>query len=46
MTITANWTGTSGTDVWRCVGYYFASTTVNGTSLEIVRFDPSTDYIV
>jgi hypothetical protein len=45
MTIAANWSGSTGNDVWRCVGYLFSVSSTNGGAKNIVRFDPSTDYI-
>jgi hypothetical protein len=45
MTIAANWSGSIGNDVWRCVGYLFSVLSTNGGASNIVRFDPSTDYI-
>ena len=40
-----NWLGTPTSDTWRCVGYLFMSTSITGGGLNIIRFDPSTDYI-
>jgi hypothetical protein len=39
------WNGTPTSDTWRCVGYLFMSTVVTSGGLNIIRFDPSTDYI-
>jgi hypothetical protein len=40
------WSGTAGVDVWRTVGYLVAYTGNTGGTKQVIRFDPSTDYII
>jgi hypothetical protein len=42
----AGWSGTPGTDLYRCIGYLLTTTAETGGSYHVIRFDPSTDYIV
>jgi hypothetical protein len=46
MTEAATWNGTGGTDLFRCIGYLVADTGSSGGGINVIRFDPSTDYIV
>jgi predicted RecA/RadA family phage recombinase len=46
MTNASAWTGTGGTDIWRCIGYLVSNPATNGTNVTVIRFDPSTDYII
>jgi hypothetical protein len=42
----AAWSGSSGTDLYRCIGYLLTTTAITGGAFHVIRFDPSTDYIV
>jgi predicted RecA/RadA family phage recombinase len=46
VTDVASWTGTSGTDIWRCIGYLVSNKNNTTGSLSVIRFDPSQDYLV
>jgi hypothetical protein len=41
----AAWTGTPGTDIYRSIGYLVTDTAYGG-NYYVMRFDPSSDYIV
>jgi hypothetical protein len=40
------WSGTPGVDIWRSVGYLVSYTANTGGTKQVIRFDPSTDYII
>ena len=41
------WGGTSGTHYYRCIGYLVGQiVSISGASYHVIRFDPSTDYIL
>jgi hypothetical protein len=42
----ANWAGSPGNDYYRCVGYIVSLIGSTSGSYHVIRFDPSTDYIL
>jgi hypothetical protein len=47
MANAASWAGTSGTDIYRCVGYLLANTSTTGAAnIQVIRFNPSTEYLI
>jgi hypothetical protein len=46
MADVGSWAGTGGTDVFRCIGYLVSDTASSGGGIDVIRFDPSTDYII
>jgi len=41
------WGGTPGTHYYRCIGYLVGQVgSISGSSNQVIRFDPSTDYIL
>jgi hypothetical protein len=46
MTDNASWGGVSGTDLYRCIGYLMTDPTGSSGNIDVIRFDPSTDYIL
>jgi hypothetical protein len=47
ITNAASWAGTSGTDIYRCIGYLVASPANTGAAnITVIRFNPSTEYLI
>ena len=40
------WSGSVGVDIWRSIGYLVSTGANTGGTLEVIRFDPSSDYTI